>query len=223
MKKASKPAKPQPLRPEQGQPGAPDVARRVNCPALGRGRRHRRASVSIAIQPPGASQPACGDRRDDRAARSGRIGRIGKDQVERFAPWAAPLPTWLGRQFDRPAPSAATLASIAFSAAGHSRRRSHGPRPRDSASSPSAPLPGIKVGDPQALEAAEPAGEHREERLARPVGGRPGLLARRRDQLPPTPFAGDDPHLRVWRNRNSVSRCTSPTSPGARPSTVNGP
>src|SRR3546814_20771338 len=61
-----------------------------------------------------------------------------------------------------------------------------------------------QVGDDQPLETAEAAREHRKERFARAVGGGPGRVILRRQQLAPAPFARDPPHTpRPRRNLNS--------------------
>ena len=66
------------------------------------------------------------------------------------------------------------------------RRRARAPR------SPSAPVPQKR----SSTRAPSTLAEHREDRLAHPVGGRPHRPAVRRRELPAAQLPADDPHLR---------------------------
>ena len=85
---------------------------------------------------------------------------------------------------------------------------------------------GEQVGDDQPFEAAEAAGEHREQGLARAVGGGARRVALGRDQPAAAPFARNNPHRhqpRCRRNLNNSSRGTTSTAPIGRPSSSNTP
>ena len=81
---------------------------------------------------------------------------------------------------------------------------------------------GEEIGDLQLLEAAEPAGEHREQALAGAVAGRPGGLARRRSSGRPRQAPAmilisslrSSPHGEgaASRWRPCVARCALPTA-----------
>ena len=72
---------------------------------------------------------------------------------------------------------------------------------------------GEQVGDRQPLETADPADQHREQRLARAVGGRARRVALRRDDRPPAPLAGDDPHYLRLRGGRAPGLPRPPAGP----------
>ena len=170
----------------------------------------RTASTSPAAQPSPGSIGAVGSRapRPRRAAAPSSVaptvegvGRVEQGEVE--APrrrhereGVGARPPWRGR----PRPVASRLARIASRARSvvvDERRR--GPRPRDSASMPSAPEPANRSST-VAPSTAPSAAERVEHRLPHPVGRRPGVVARRRDQPAAPADPGHDAHARRDRN-----------------------
>ena len=124
---------------------------------------------------------------------AGRVRRIGENQVER-----AVAAEEQGRASDDLDPAAGAEpvgvaadgrlgGGVAFDEGGAARAA----RQRLEAERAAARE---QVGDAQVLERAEATGEHREQRLADPVGGGPSRASGRRLDRPPAPFAGDNAH-----------------------------
>ena len=108
-----------------------------------------------------------------------RVGRVEEDQVVRRgrAGRVSAVATGAVDHVGPGKPIAVALAVISAAVRRSCSTSVTTPAPRDQASSPTAPEPGVQVEEAQPGQRAAPGLDRGEQRLAHPVGGRPGVAA----------------------------------------------